>query len=371
MKERTLTMNLRVPLDRFDLEVDCVTKERVVGLFGPSGAGKTTWLEAVAGLRRQATGKLSLGDAVWLDSDRRIDLPPERRGIGYVPQDQRLFPHLNVKQNLLFAAGRAKGERRGEGANFRDAVAVLELEPLLARRIDDLSGGERQRVALGRALCSGPGLLLLDEPLASLDIAMRHRILPFLKRVRDHFDGPMLIVSHQPFELQALCDEVFALRAGKVVARGHPTGVFTDASVYGATAGEGFENVLTAVLCSRSDTGSVLKIGDGTGAELVAFPVQAAVGDEVIVGIPAHDILVADHRVAGISARNILPAVVTGLREAEGRQLLFARVGGEGTEPLVVELTAESVKDLRIAVGREVYLLIKTSSIRLYDGSGG
>ncbi|MEE3178395.1 MAG: ATP-binding cassette domain-containing protein, partial [Verrucomicrobiota bacterium] len=186
------------------MEAEFTGSRRVTGLFGASGSGKTTWLETMAGLRRSARGFIQFGETVWLDSDARIDVPPEQRGIGYVPQDHLLFPHMTVRRNLQSGQQRAAVSGHDFKRMLEDVVDVLELDSLLERGVRELSGGERQRVALGRALCSGPRLLLLDEPLASLDLQLRLRILPFLQRVRDHFDVPMLVVSHNPIELQAL-----------------------------------------------------------------------------------------------------------------------------------------------------------------------
>ncbi|MFV0415370.1 MAG: molybdenum ABC transporter ATP-binding protein [Chthoniobacterales bacterium] len=367
MRTPVLTMQLRVPLDRFDLDIDCITHQRVLGVFGVSGSGKTTLLESLAGLRRDTSGKIHCGSSVWLDTERGIHLPPEKRDIGYVPQDQRLFPHLNVRQNLLFASRRSTAEAASLQSAFQDIVEVLELQPLLERSVSDLSGGERQRVALGRALCSEPHLLMLDEPLASLDMGLRHRILPFLKRVREHFDVPMLIVSHQPLELQTLCDEVIALREGKIIAQGSPTEVFTNADIYLPSSREGFENILTVRLTSTGKNSSVLNLTDKNAPQLLTYPVKCSVGEKVIMGIPAQDILIAKHRVEGISARNILAAKITALRESDGRVLVFTKIHGAEQESLVAEITTDSLKEMNLEIDQPVFLIIKTSSIRTYE----
>ncbi len=220
MSASVLEVDVRLALDRFELEVDFVADQPVTGVFGASGAGKTSLLEVVAGLRRGARGRLAFGGEVWLDSTARRFVPPERRHIGYVPQDGLLFPHLNVRENLL--AGRKRAVESGQQpAEALETVAgLLELGQLLERSVATLSGGERQRVALGRALCSGPPLLLLDEPLASLDLPLRRRLLPFLRRVRDQLTVPMLLVSHDPIEVQARCDDLSVLEEGRAIARG-------------------------------------------------------------------------------------------------------------------------------------------------------
>lgn len=220
---RLVLEQVRLPLADFALEVSAELTAPATGLFGASGAGKTTLLDLVAGLRRAPSAFIQLGDQVLTDTVRRVEVPPRHRRIGYIPQDGALFPHLPVRGNLLY------GHREGAPPAFslEHVARVLELSPLLDRRIAGLSGGERQRVALGRALLSAPRYLLLDEPLAGLDAPLRERILPYLRTVRDEFSVPMLYVSHQPEEIVALCDDVLVLERGRVIGRGAPAALFT------------------------------------------------------------------------------------------------------------------------------------------------
>lgn len=367
MSPATLTMRLRVPLDEFALDVDCETERRVVGLFGPSGSGKTTWLEAIAGLREGAEGFVRCGDAIWLDSAGGVDLPPEERGIGYVPQDHLLFPHRSVRQNLR--AGEARARRAGHDveARFAEVASVLRLAPLLDRPVSSLSGGERQRVALGRALCSGPRLLMLDEPLASLDVHLRHRILPFLLEVRDAFEIPILVVSHNPMELRALCDEVVALDRGRVLAQGDPIEVFTRSDVYGAAAAEGFENSLPARVVGHGEHITQLRLGvDGEGQPVSILRIDRAVGERLLLGVAAHEILVATRRVTGLSARNCLEARLTALEEVGHKQVLTARLAESDKLSVVIELTRDAIDELTPAEGDRIWLLIKSASIEAY-----
>jgi len=369
MTTPVLDLRLRVPLERFELDVACAIGEHVTGLFGPSGSGKTTWLECIAGLRTNARGWLQFEGETWFDSERGIRLPSERRRTGYVPQNQRLFPHLDVLGNLRFAPTHAAEPGIGSAPAFPDILEILELVPLLARRTCELSGGERQRVALGRALAAAPRILLLDEPLASLDLALRHRILPFLRRVRDRFDIPILMVSHQPFELQALCDEIIAVHDGAIVARGKPTDVFSDPAVHPFGAPEGFENVLPGVHGGPGDAGSLVDLGpNGEGPTLRTPRLEAPAGVTVTVGIRAHDILLADRPVTGTSARNVLAATVDAIQREEGRDRVRVHLRLEELEgnPLLVEVTKDAVEELRIAPGRTMFLLLKSSAIAVY-----
>jgi molybdate transport system ATP-binding protein len=201
------TFRLDVTLD---LELD-----GVVGLFGPSGSGKTTLLRVIAGLEPASRGRVMLDGEVWQDDDRRIFLPPHRRGLGFVFQDARLFPHLSVAANLRFALERTPRAARRFG--FDEVVGVLDLARLLARRPGGLSGGETQRVAIGRALLSSPRLLLMDEPVASLDLARKADILPYLDRLKDHVDLPILYVTHSLDELALLAHRTVLIEDGRLL----------------------------------------------------------------------------------------------------------------------------------------------------------
>ena len=194
----------------FTLEIHEHIDARVVALFGPSGAGKTTVLEAIAGLRTPERGVIRIGARTLFDSSEGVDLPAHERRVGYVPQDLGLFPHLNVRRNILYGADAGGWQR------LNQVVGMLELDSALDRNVTTLSGGERQRVALARALMASPALLLLDEPLAALDRGLRDRILPYLERIRDELAIPMLYVSHAEMEVRAVADWIVVLDAGRV-----------------------------------------------------------------------------------------------------------------------------------------------------------
>ena len=215
--------SVRAPLGPFTLDVDLTAAARVTAVFGASGAGKTSLLEIVAGLRRPAAGRVLLNGRVLDDAGAGVHLPPRLRRVGYVPQDDTLFPHLSVAANLGYA-------RAASLAAATRVTDVLELGPLLARRPGGLSGGERRRVALGRALLSFPEILLLDEPLTGLDVPLKERVLSYLVRIRDEFAIPTLYVSHAPDEVVALADDVVVLDRGAIALRGAPAAVFELAS---------------------------------------------------------------------------------------------------------------------------------------------
>jgi molybdate transport system ATP-binding protein len=198
----------------FTLEIRARFDARITALFGPSGAGKTTVLDTIAGLRRPSSGSIRLGSRVLFDSAAGVDLPPRHRHIGYVAQDVALFPHMSVERNVLY------GRRAGQRLSLETVTAMLEIAPLLGRRVPQLSGGERQRVALARALMSAPELLLLDEPLAAVDVERRRRILPYLERVRDELRVPIIYVTHDVSEVRQLAEHVVVLENGRVIGEG-------------------------------------------------------------------------------------------------------------------------------------------------------
>ncbi len=206
-----LDFDITLKQGSFTLEAACASTARSLVLFGPSGSGKTTLVEVIAGLRRPDRGHVRVGGRELFSSAAGIDVPVHRRHVGYVPQDLALFPHMNVRRNVMYGAG------RGAALNFDRVTSVLEIGGLLARAVHDLSGGERQRVALARALMSSPDLLLMDEPLASVDVPLRRRIVPYLQRVRDDLRVPVVYVSHDEEEVRAIGEWILTLERGVVI----------------------------------------------------------------------------------------------------------------------------------------------------------
>ena len=224
MTSRLALHGISVELGTFRLALDLELNPGCLGVFGSSGAGKTTLLELIAGLRHARAGRIELDGEILADTENRKWIPPHRRRIGYVPQDLALFPHLDVRGNVLYGARRSSG---GAAEPSVDALTeILELTPLLDRRIDGLSGGERQRVAIARALAANPRLLLLDEPLTGLDQDRKNNVLDYLRLLRRRWAVPMIFVSHQADEMADLCNEIIVVRNGLVVARGQPLDIF-------------------------------------------------------------------------------------------------------------------------------------------------
>lgn len=351
-----LELELQLALEGFELDLALASEAQALGVFGPSGAGKTSVLEVLAGWRKVRAGRVVLGGRVLLDTRAGIDVPAHERRIGYVPQDLLLFEHWDVRRNLTAGVGAAGGE------SILEAVAgVLELGGLLQRPVGRLSGGERQRVALGRALCAGPDLLLLDEPLSSLDVGLRRRVLPFLLRVRAELGTRMVMVSHDATDLAAVCDEVAVLEAGCLVLQAAPADLFAGPEVLLADGVEP-DNVLR---------GRVLEVGQGTAdvaiggaARLVVARGELRPGDEAVVAVRSDDVLVSLERPRGISARNVLAARVEDLVPRGDEVLVRSRLDGGGPV-LIAALTPGAVAELELRAGAGVTLLVKTRACRV------
>lgn len=355
----TLACAVTLALGPMTLEVRFESAHHVTGLFGPSGAGKTSLLECIIGLRR-AAGTIRLGDRVFLDDASGVRTPPELRDIGYVPQGGLLFPHLSARANVLTGRRRARARGVDVDRTFASVVDVLGIEGLLDRPVSVLSGGEKQRVALARALCSGPRLLAMDEPLASLDVGLQRRLLPYLRRVRDEFDVPMLLVSHSPLEIQTLCDHVIALREGRIVAEGAPADVLSRPEVLAGSPGEILVSVLDVV---PTDGAACVKL---RGTDVTLTVRGAPIRGPSLVSVPADAVMLAIEEPTGISAANVLEGRIVGIDPCG--ELAIARVAvADEHPPLLAELTRSSLERLGLMEGLRVFAIVKATACTVFD----
>ncbi len=330
----------------------------IIAIFGPSGAGKSTLAHAIAGLV-PATGRIQLDDVLWLDSSSQRSVPAEARRIGYVFQDARLFPHLDVRGNLRFAEHRARHHPRYVA--LKELIELLGLQALLARRVHQLSGGERQRVALGRALLSQPKLLILDEPLAALDVARREEVLPYLELLRDRYQVPMLYVSHQYDEVLRLASQVVLLGHGRIQASGTPAAISLDPSLRTIIGRELIGSVLEATVVSVDAATDLATVALGHTHIRLALA-NTSPGSRIRLHILARDVLLAIRAPEGLSVRNVLPGIISALTE-EGRDAVLVTVD-MGDERLLSRVTREAVNDLKLRPGLPIWALIKAASLR-------
>ncbi len=354
----TLSVRLRHAYPGFLLDVAFDAPPGVTALFGRSGSGKTSVVNAVAGLLSPDAARIVVAGRVLQDTEAGLRLPVHRRRIGYVFQEGRLFPHLDVRQNLLYGRWFA-----GSDAPIGPVVEMLGIGALLHRRPGGLSGGEKARVAIGRALLSDPAMLLLDEPLAALDEARKAEILPYLERVRDETALPILYVSHSIAEVARLATTFVLMEAGRVVRAGPAGEVLSDPDVVPALGVRAAGAVLSARVEAHEADG-LTRLETSVGP-LWLPRLAAAPGSPVRVRIAAQDVILARHRPEGLSALNILPCVVTALRLGDGPGALVQLRAGE--DLLIARVTRRSAEALGLIVGLEVHAVIKSVSVAQAD----
>ena len=338
----------------FHLDVEFNIAQPFTALFGPSGSGKTSILNMIAGFLRPQQGMIRLGDRILLDTVQGVSLPPEKRHVRVVFQDSLLFPHLSVEGNLRY--GQRRRDRRGRMLDFSRVVEVLEIGPLLQRSPRNLSGGERQRVALGRALLSGPELLLMDEPLASLDAPLRDRVLSYLERAVAEWNIPTLFVTHAQAEVRRAAQWVVLLEKGRLVGTGTPEDALSKPEPLAWTNSTGPINLLRLENVESRDGSCTAHIGDhvlqlppcGNNLPLPSF-----------VQFSPTDVIIARQEVAGLSVRNHLRGRVC--RVIPTHQALFVAV--DIGQIIWAEVTPQAAAELELQLGTEVICLVKTHSL--------
>lgn len=352
----SMSVHLQHRFEAFSLDASFEVPQGITVLYGRSGSGKTSIVNAVAGLLRPATGRIKVGDWTLFDSETGTCLPPHKRRIGYIFQEGRLFPHLTVAQNLEY--GRWFAPKRARVENMDHIVDMLGIGALLDRRPARLSGGEKQRVAIGRALLSGPRLILADEPLAALDPARKEEILPYFQRLRDEVDVPILYVSHAASEVTRLATTVVALEAGRMIKQGPASVVLSDPQVTPLGAGAAGAFLDARVVAHHTDGISEVEAG---GLRLLLPPIEFPLGTALRIRIEAQDVTLALQRPKDISALNVLPATVTSMRKGDGPGALVQLRAGDNL--LLSRITRRSADALRIAPGTEVFAILKAVSI--------
>ena len=351
-------LNLKIRKTFGDFTLDCAAQfgDGITAIFGPSGSGKSTLLNSIAGLVRPDEGHIRFEGDTLYSSDNGAHIPPEKRRFGYVFQDSALFPHMNVSDNIHFGYKlTAREDRRIKPSQL---VELLQLHRLMNRGVANLSGGERQRVALARALATSPRLLLLDEPLASLDGGLRGVILGYLKRIRRELGTPMIYVSHSISEVMALADNALVLRDGQVIVYGRASEALVMPEVSAFAQFDTLENLLEARVARRHGDEDVaeLEVGD---ARLLAAGVQRKQDESLTVSIRAGDIIVSRRIPPQTSARNAIRAQVSEIHTVDSRVLVYADIGTR----VIVEITPNSLKALELREGTDMYLIIKANSV--------
>jgi molybdate transport system ATP-binding protein len=352
-----LSLDIQLQRGTFNLEANFALDKPVTGLFGSSGSGKSTLLNLIAGLAHPDNGWLKLGDKHLFHSAKNINLSPNQRKVGVVFQDSQLFPHLSVNKNLLYGYKRiTKKQRRFEE---NEIIDLLEIGHLLKKRPIQLSGGEKQRVGLGRALLASPRFLLLDEPLASLDQGLKGQILPFLKRVKNELDLPMIYISHSIEEILHLTDQLVVINQGRILGTGHFYDVIKADRVQHVANSMGLENIITATIISH-DIASGHTIAEVKGKTLL-LPLtdRFSIGDSCYLSIRSSEIAIAKQYISQISIQNQLKGKIISCIKNASCVSLHINIGDT---PLTVDITPKAFSDLALSENEDIYCLIKAQS---------
>ncbi len=358
----SIEVAVRHRLGSFDLDAGFEAPAGIIAIFGRSGSGKTSLVNAVAGLLRPTEGIVRVSGALLLDTRARVFVSPHRRRVGYVFQEGRLFPHLTVRQNLNY--GRWFAPVRPTAEAFDHIVELLGLDGLLDRRPGRLSGGEKQRVAIGRALLSEPRVLLMDEPLASLDDARKEEILPYLERLRDESRVPVLYVSHAVSEVARLADWVVVLEDGCVIRAGSAAEVLSDPQIMPSFGVREAGAVIPARVVAHDAIDGLTELHVSAGRMYVPL-IDAPCDATVRLRIEASDIVLSRGRPDRLSALNVLPATVTAIREGAGPGAAVGLLAGE--DRLLARITRRSVRDLELRAGAHCYVIVKATQVARTD----
>ena len=360
----TLAVDIKHRLGRFLLDVRFEASSGLIALFGRSGSGKTSIINIVAGLIRPDEGWVKVDADVLVDTRKGLFLPLHRRRIGYVFQEGRLFPHLTVRQNLLYGRWFAT---KSAGDDLDRVVELLGIGGLLDRRPGRLSGGEKQRVAIGRALLANPRLLLMDEPLASLDEARKAEILPYVERLRDHGNVPIVYVSHSIAEVTRLASAMVLLSEGKVAAVGPVHEVMQRVDLFPLTGRAEAGAIVSATVEQHDERYALTELRSRAG--LWKLPrIDAAVGARLRLRVRARDVMLARSAPVDLSALNVFSGVVAAIGPGE-RPIKDVRVDCNG-EALMARLTRYSIERLQLAPGVPVYALVKSVALDRRSLSG-
>ena len=344
----------------FTLDIGLEVPSGITILFGPSGAGKSTLLDCIAGLLRPDAGRIAVGEDTLFDSERRVDLPPQRRRTAYVFQSLALFPNMTVEENVAYGVSNVREQERS--VRIGELLQAFRIENLRARNPEEISGGEKQRVALARSLVTLPRVLLLDEPLTGLDAELKASIVGDLRAWNAAQKIPILYVTHSRDEVGALGERVVVLDHGHIVSEGDPHEFLAAPHSTRLALAVGFENLLDATVLDLREADGVMRVRLADSASEIEVPLgYAAPNDRVKVAIRAGDILLATQRPVALSARNILEGKLVSL-EQRGR-VIVARI--EVGVTLTVHLTASAARALELTVGRPIWIVLKTHSCHL------
>ncbi len=358
--ESKLKVNIRLKQGDFQLCCNAQLPGGVTAVFGPSGSGKTTLLNCLAGFTVPDDGEIRTSEAIFYSGTSHINLAPEKRRVGYVLQESGLFPHLSVEKNIEYGFNLTPKNLRKYTPH--QLIEMMDIAHLTHRDTKALSGGERQRVALSRSLASAPQLLLLDEPLASIDAPSRGFIIQKLKMISDEMRIPVLYVSHSLSEVIAIADHVLVLSEGSVAAEGSPNILLGHPDVKKLSDFHSFENFLEGIVVSKDSENYMTTVSVGD-ANLLVSHTDSSIGSEIILSIRASDVILSGEIPLPLSARNVVKAIVSEVHFSENAVLVECDFG----EKMWVEITRQAQQQLGVSKTSSIYLIVKASSVMVLD----
>jgi molybdate transport system ATP-binding protein len=353
-------VDILLPRKNFDVQVKKSFSKGITGIFGPSGSGKTSLMHAISGLAKPVSGSISIEGNILFDADKRIYVPVEKRNIGYVFQEGRLFPHMSVEKNLLYGIKKHKKFNVG----FNEVVDLLNLKHLLKSKPLQISGGERQRTALGRTLLSSPDILLLDEPFSAVDMNLRSQILPFIIRIQQKVNIPILVVSHDLPDLLKLTNTLFIIKNGTCIGHGEYYKLLKIPAVAELFANNALVNSVEMTVAENTQDNGLTMLEFHKNEKKVIVKCEKSreqyeTGRKIKIFINADDIAIAKKSMPDITIQNQIEGTVTDLIERGSTLLCIVDVGFR----LVIEVTVESQKRLNISLGSNVWCMFKSVAI--------
>ena len=356
-----LKIDIQLERNGFHLKMKDQIPMGIIGIYGPSGHGKTSLLSAIAGIVTPSHGSLQINNEFVFDKGQHINVPARERQIGYVFQQDRLFPHMTILKNLVYAY-HPKGEIKLERV-----IEILDIKHLLKKYPEECSGGERQRVAIGRALLSSPKLVLMDEPFSAVDNRLRKEIIPYLVSINKEFHIPMLVVSHDIADILSLTDYLVLLYKGEVIGSGKFSNLISDEKNLTLMQGTGLHNGFNLSVFAMHQSKNMVLLKGGKDNFMIqalasSFPGKIELHDNVRVLIRPEDISLSLLPVNGISLRNQIEGVIENIFEKDGYSMCLVDVG----EKMLVEITEASSHSLGLKPGLKVFCLFKSVSLKIF-----
>lgn len=362
----SLDINIQLPRRDFTMNLNLSIGNQLTGIYGHSGAGKTSFLHLIAGLERPESGTITFNGRTIVDTKSKVFVKPRKRRIGIVFQESRLFNSMSIKKNLLFGTRYSKKDK--PLISFDEVVGMLELEQLLEFRPSHISGGEARRVAIGRALLSSPELLLLDEPFSAVDVSLRQQILPFIERIKRRLNIPIMVISHDLPDLLQLTDKLILMKKGEIVGNGDFFDLLEQPGAFELIHSTGIVNVLEMEVAysENEDMAALIAGRDDDTVEIKVGYHGLPDATRVKAAIAPNDIILCTEKVMNTSAHNLLHGTIEKITKRPAHSICVVAIGAD--KRLAVQVTQSTLNELNLKVGSDVYCLFKANAVNVVAG---